>query len=309
MSKVDELERRLKEQQPQAVLPSRSEVGQPTTRRHLVRSVLVIIDCNKSMELKDFKPSRIALTLQCIRFFVNKIFDVNPITYLSVAVAYEGICKPLTSFTTNNSFLSDLLDKVEVHRVGSLSLESCLKTAITMFEDVPLYSSKEVLLIQSSPSTKDLGDIFQEIEKVRESKVLVNIVSLIGKTYVFSKLAEACGGRYDSVSNEQSYYHTLGELTRSPDFKRDNVEIKLFRVGFCRKEVREQTTFCYCHIQEKYEIFVCLVCFAHLCKVPSTCVVCGTHIILPGDLYRHYELKLIELDEQERLKSELKSEL
>jgi len=62
----------------------------------------------------------------------------------------------------------------------------------------------------------------------------------------------------------------------------------MFRVGFCKKEVKEQATFCYCHIQEKYEIFVCLVCLAHLCKVPSTCVVCGTHIILPGDLYRHY---------------------
>jgi len=163
--------------------------------------VLVIDDVNNSMELKDFKPSRIALTLQCLRFFINKIFDVNPITYLSVAVAYEGICKPLSAFTTNNSLVSELLEKVEVHRVGSLSLDSCLKTAIAMFEEVPLYSSNEVLLIQSSPSTKDLGDIFQEIDRIRYSKVLVNIISLIGKTYVFSRLAEACRGRYESVSN------------------------------------------------------------------------------------------------------------
>lgn len=61
--------------------------SQPSSRRHLIRSILVVIDTNKSMELKDFKPSRIALTLQCLRFFINKVFDTNPITYLSVAVA------------------------------------------------------------------------------------------------------------------------------------------------------------------------------------------------------------------------------
>lgn len=167
MNKIDELEQKLRDQKPQAPAPTGSSFDKPNVRQHLVRSVLVIIDTNKSMELKDFKPSRIALTLQCLRFFINKIFDVNPITYLSVAVAYEGICKPLTNFTTNNSILFELLDKVEVHKVGSFSLESCLKTAITMFEDVPLYSSKEVLLIQSSPSTKDLGDIFHEIDRIK----------------------------------------------------------------------------------------------------------------------------------------------
>jgi hypothetical protein len=144
------------------------------------------------MEMKDFKPSRIALTLQHLRFFINKIFDVNPITYISVAVAYEGICKPLTGFTTNNVLLFELLDRVEVHKVGSFSLESCLKTAISMFGDVPLYSSKEMLLIQSSPSTKDQGDIFQEIELMREAKVVVNIISLIGKTFVFNVADGLC---------------------------------------------------------------------------------------------------------------------
>jgi hypothetical protein len=78
--------------------------------------MLIIIDINKSIEMKDFKPSRIALTLQHLRF-INKIFDVNPIIYISVAAAYEGICKPLTGLTTNNSLLFELLDRVEVHKV------------------------------------------------------------------------------------------------------------------------------------------------------------------------------------------------
>jgi hypothetical protein len=46
---------------------------------------------------------------------------------------------------------------------------------------------------------------------------------------------DTCGGKYESVSNEQGYYFALNELTRSPEFSKDKVEVRLFKVGFCRK--------------------------------------------------------------------------
>jgi hypothetical protein len=39
------------------------------------------------MKLKDFKPSRIALTIKYLQLFINKVFDVNPISYVAVAIA------------------------------------------------------------------------------------------------------------------------------------------------------------------------------------------------------------------------------
>lgn len=56
---------------------------------------------------------------------------------------------------------------------------------MTLFADVPLYSSKELLLIQSSPSTKDYGDIFEVIEEMQTYKVVVNICSLVGITFIY----------------------------------------------------------------------------------------------------------------------------
>ena len=42
-----------------------------------------------------------------------------------------------------------------------------------------------MLIIQSSSSTKDYGDVFKAISEVGEAKVLVNIVSLVGETHIF----------------------------------------------------------------------------------------------------------------------------
>jgi hypothetical protein len=61
---------------------------------------------------------------------------------------------------------------------------------MSVFGNVPLYSSKEVLIIQSSPSTKDYGDVFEAIQEMEQSKVVVNICSLVGVTYIFKVSSE-----------------------------------------------------------------------------------------------------------------------
>ena len=51
------------------------------------------------------------------------------------------------------------------------------------------------------------------------------------------------------MCDELNYELTLSSLTKSPLFDKDKVEIKLFRVAFCKKEVRDQATYCFCHIE------------------------------------------------------------
>lgn len=155
------------------------------TVKHLIRSILIIIDNTKTMKIKDFKPSRIALTVKYLKMFITKIMDINPITFIAIAVAEEDICRQLTQFTSNSAELFDFLDNIKVNEKGSFSLCSCLSTAISIFGQVPLFSSKEILLIQSSPSTKDVGDVFKYIQTVSDAKITVNIISLVGITYIF----------------------------------------------------------------------------------------------------------------------------
>jgi transcription initiation factor TFIIH subunit 2 len=120
-------------------------------------------------------------------------------------------------------------------------------------------------------------------------KITVNIISLVGTTYVFKILTEKCNGKYESVHDEQSYYNTVTQLPLINHFDKDRVKIDLFKVGFCRREIMDDFVFCFCHMEEQLEIYVCSICKAILCKVPTICCMCKTQIILPGDLYRHYE--------------------
>lgn len=88
MSKLHEMEKKLNEAQITLESERDSHGGSSqSTRRHLVRSVMVVIDVTKSMKLKDFKPSRIAITLQCLKFYIKKIFDINPIAYICIGIA------------------------------------------------------------------------------------------------------------------------------------------------------------------------------------------------------------------------------
>lgn len=116
MSKLHELEKKLNEAQVTLENEKVQHGGlNNNVRKHLVRSVMVIIDVSKSMKMKDFKPSRIAITLQCLKFYIKKIFDINPITYICIAIAEDGICKPLTGFSTDNAELSKVLDLIKVN--------------------------------------------------------------------------------------------------------------------------------------------------------------------------------------------------
>ena len=129
-----------------------------------------------------------------------------------------------------------------------------------MFEQVPLFSSKEILFIQSSPSTKDVNDLFEYIDRTAAAKITVNIISLVGITSVFKKLTDKCNGKYETVHDEQSYYNAVTVLPITNNFDPDRVRIELFKVGFCKKEIKEDYVFCFCHLREELEVYICSIC-------------------------------------------------
>lgn len=67
------------------------------------------------MKIKDFKPSRIALTIKYLKMFINKIMDVNPITYIAIALGEEDTCRQLTEFTSNFNVLFEALENIKVN--------------------------------------------------------------------------------------------------------------------------------------------------------------------------------------------------
>lgn len=75
-----------------------------------------------------------------------------------------------------------------------------------------------MLIIQSSPFTKDYRDIYQTIEIFHQSKISINIASLVGWTFVYQKLAEACHGRYVTIGSQKEFEDFIDIVAQNPPY-------------------------------------------------------------------------------------------
>jgi hypothetical protein len=64
-------------------------------------------------------------------------------------------------------------------------MENTLRNCMDLFEDVPLEYNRELLIIQSSPLTKDHRDIFETIELFKGAGITLTIISLVGWTNAY----------------------------------------------------------------------------------------------------------------------------
>lgn len=67
---------------------------------------------------------------------------------------------------------------------GSFSFESSLYRAIVSLDKFPAVFHREILLIQSSPMTKDQHDLSPTIKLLKDAEVRLNVLSLCGWTEV-----------------------------------------------------------------------------------------------------------------------------
>ena len=93
---------------------------------------------------------------------------------------------------------------------GNASLQNALELACDNFQTIPSYGRREVLILFSSLTNCDPGDIQLTIRKLVELKVKVSVVSLTAEVFVLQNLAA----------------QTLGEfcLARSKDHLEDLME-------------------------------------------------------------------------------------
>lgn len=62
---------------------------------------------------------------------------------------------------------------------------------------------RELIIIQSSPFTKDYRDIYKTIQTFQDSRISVKIASLVGWTFVYQKLVETCRGSYVTIGSQK----------------------------------------------------------------------------------------------------------
>ena len=70
-----------------------------TSKAHLLRAVFIAVDLTSSMADKDFKPTRISISLKMIKKLLQDLRDTTPLCKFLVAIVENELCKPLQDFS------------------------------------------------------------------------------------------------------------------------------------------------------------------------------------------------------------------
>lgn len=134
-----------------------------SVRRGLVRFVVLLIDCSKYANEKDFRQSRIDTIKTAAEKFILDFFDQNPISQLCICITRDRTAIKLSELSGNAAIhLAALrgIDKCE----GVASIQNSLNLAAATLKHVPDYGSKETVFLFNSLSTSDPGNVFDSVE-------------------------------------------------------------------------------------------------------------------------------------------------
>lgn len=84
---------------------------------------------------------------------------------------------------------------------GEASLENILKLGCTSLRTVPDYGNREMVMLFSSLTTCDPGDIHFAIAQAAELRVRISVIIMGAETYITHKMTEATDGDYVVAKN------------------------------------------------------------------------------------------------------------
>ena len=132
-------------------------------RRGLIRYLILILDCSISSRDNDFKPTRFDILKKVSEHFIINYFDQNPISQLSVGITIDRIAEKITDLSGNTKIHLNGIQNL-LRAEGLASLQNILLLAMSILRHIPDYGCREVIILYSSLSTCDPGDIFATIE-------------------------------------------------------------------------------------------------------------------------------------------------
>ena len=278
-------------------------------RKGLIRFVYLLLDYSESMiRMSDYKPNRCDFLLGQLSGFIPKFFAANPLSYLSIVVMRNGEAELVTRMNGQPNFQLKQLREFFIKNAptGSCSLVKAFELVLRGAADMPLYASREILVIWGSLSSVDRKEtplnpfMVDKLTEPAHTSVSVNILSLSPEVFAVKKL---CRG------DEKSKFHVaLGAGDFSARLNewvnpKANSGLKpvYIKMGFpVKTSDGSKAVKCVCHREFNSTVFVCPQCGAFACEIPTTCVVCKLTLVEKDMLTRVHRL-LYEMPHFEEL--------
>jgi len=259
--------------------------------RGLLRFLYIIIDQSRSTEMNDFKPQRKVFVDHLLEIFLREFFLENPLSQVGLILGHNGIADKISSLGGNPQLQIEKLqaDREFVDKGGSFSLQNTLEVARSSLISIPRYGSKEILVIMSSMSTTDPGDILKTIQGIKDAKIKVDMIGLGAEVHICRTLAKKTGGSYHIPTDENHFKDLLmSHIPPKPLSKSQKVERHWVHMGFPIKRTMPYPTLCGCHKVFRYTGYDCPRCTTLCCDLPTACKTCGLTLISSPHLAKSY---------------------
>eukprot|EP00903_Cladosiphon_okamuranus_P015895 g14680.t1 len=270
----------------------RRRVGGQSIKRGMIRYLYLAIDLSKSMSEGDMRPSRLAVTLRIVQDFITNYFDQNPLSQLGILVTREGRADKVTELSGNPKAHMEALTK-DSDTKGEASLQNVLEMACTSLRAVPEYGNREVVVIYSSLSTCDPGDIHETIAKLKTHKVRASVVGLGAEMFVLRRLSEETSGEYSIAGDENHYRDSLmAQCTPPPTQpgREGTMFADLVKMGFPAETQSVFPSLGYSGNRQELSVsgYSCPRCKTKTSELPSECVICALPLVSSPHLARSY---------------------
>lgn len=179
----------------------------------MTRHLFLVIDCSKSLNQNDLKPSRRAVIFRLVETFIMDYFDQNPLSQIGVIVTRNSVAEKITELSGNpQRHISTI--KAQTNFEGEMSLQNALEMAKGSLAFVPKYGTREVVVITGSMTICDPGDIFETARQLKSANIQTSVIGLQAEVHVFRAVAQTTGGSYVVATNEDHLRELL--LAQSP---------------------------------------------------------------------------------------------
>eukprot|EP00158_Paraphelidium_tribonemae_P003712 Partr_v1_DN26315_c0_g1_i3_m42922 putative transcription factor len=257
-------------------------------QRGILRNVFVVVDMSLAMADKDFKPSYLDLTCSLLRQFVVEFYDQNPISQLAMIITRDGVAQKLSDLSGNPRAHLDVLEsllKSSTMLKGEPSLVNSLQLARTSLLHSPSHSSKEILMIMASLTSRDPSDLSETIDQIKSDGIACSIIGLAAEIHICKRICQETGGYYSVAMHEDHFKQLLWDRIPPPIIVSQRAS-SFVLMGFPQRFM--ETSLCACHGNITSTGYRCPRCLSKQCHLPSDCSICDLKLISAPHLARSY---------------------
>lgn len=257
-------------------------------KKGIIKHLQLIIDYSEYIESIDYLPNIRHNFMLLADKFSKSFSETNPLSLLSILTIRN---EKVHNFCYFDKFIK-LSEIFKLHGNGRFSLGSALEFINEMDKTNYL---KEILVIVADIGTRDVINLSEKIEIMKQKSIKISFISLNGEITLYKRIAMATGGMFCVASNLYHFEQLLFKYC-IPTVVNSSAPVNLLKLAFPERIVEQ--SICSCHLKLTNFGYICPICNTKVCQLPLKCPICEINLVnmmnLNKNMYYCYPMKQME---------------